>query len=73
MIKFSKILLREEQLSQQQFQRMNRINKISDKISINTYDFIINQFSKYGINVTDKRKLKMAIDDTISSEIVIDI
>jgi methyl coenzyme M reductase subunit D len=72
MIKFSEIL-REEQLSQQQFQRMNRINKISDKISINTYDFIINQFSKYGINVTDKRKLKMAIDDTISSEIVIDI
>lgn len=73
MIKFSEILLREEQLSQQQFQRMNRINKISDKISTNTYDFIINQFSKYGIDITDKRKLKMDVDDTISSEIMIDI
>ena len=72
MIKFFDII-REEQISPQQFQRLDKINKLATRISNNTYDFIISQFSKYGIDVTDKNKLRVDVDDTISSEIMIDI
>lgn len=73
MIKLVEILLKDEQLSPQQFQRIDKINRISNKISLNAYDFIISQFSRYGIDIADKRKLKIDVDSLISSEIVIDI
>jgi 3-methyladenine DNA glycosylase AlkD len=71
MIKFSEIL-KEEQITPQQFQKIDKINKISGKISINAYDFIINQFSRYGIDIADKKKLRNDIDSAISSEIIVD-
>lgn len=73
MIKLVEILLKDEQLSPQQFQRIDKINRISNKISLNAYDFIISQFSRYGIDIADKRKLKIDVDSLISSEIMIDI
>ena len=52
---------------------LDLVNRKAALITNRVYDFTISQFSKYGIEIADKNKLKYDIDDAISQEIIVDI